>query len=337
MEPHRNILEQQQYNRRVTVLLLIAFVLLLGVVGFGFDVFYLGMPTPWRPRARGIRFPLATLAAVCIASASAWWSYTSGDRAVLASTRARPALPRSTGEHQFVNVVAEMAIAAGLPQPRAYVIPDPDPNAFATGRDPAHSSIAVTEGLLRVLNRDELQGVVAHEMAHIQNYDIRLMTVIAALVGSVALLSDWAGRIRIEGRDRDGDRDKGGLGSLILFIVWLLAIMLAPLVSQLLAMAVSRRREYLADATGARLTRNPLALAAALQKIDTSAEPTRSINRGTAHLCIADPLGRRLTDHEGALANAFATHPPIQSRIFALQQMAYLAAGKAAAPLRHSA
>lgn len=336
MAPGRNILEQQRYNRRLTALLLGAFILFLGLVGLGFDLFYLDMPTPWRPRALGIRFPLATVAALGIASVSAWWSFRSGDRAVLASTRARPPMPQAAAERQFANVVAEMAIAAGLPTPRAYVIPDSDPNAFATGRDPAHSSIVVTEGLLRVLNRDELQGVVAHEMAHIQNYDIRLMTVIAALVGSIALLSDWAGRVRL-GRSRDSDRDKGGVAGLIVFLIWVLAILLAPLVSQLLAMAVSRRREYLADATGAKLTRNPVALGTALQKIDACTEATRSINRGIAHLCIADPLARRLTDNEGFLGNAFATHPPMKSRIFALQQMAYLNAGKPPDLARRSA
>lgn len=328
MTPGRNILEQQAHNRRLTAVLMVGFILLLGFVGLGFDIFYLGMPGPWRPRARGVPLPAATVAAVCIASASAWWSYRSGDRAVLASTRARPPVGSSNAEKQFSNVVAEVAIAAGLPPPRAWVIPDPDPNAFATGRDPAHASIAVTEGTLRVLNREELQGVVAHEMAHIQNYDIRLMTVIAALVGSVALLSDWTSRIRVEGRSRDDDRDKGNLGGLIFFIIWLVAIVLAPLISQLLAMAVSRRREYLADATGAKLTRNPMALAAALQKIDAAAEATRSINRGIAHLCIADPMARKFTDHEGTLGDIFATHPPIKSRIQALQQMAYMYAAR---------
>ncbi len=330
----RNILEQQARNRRLTAVLMAGFILFLGLIGLGFDINYLGMPAPWRPRARGLSFPLATVAAAGIASASAWWSYRSGDRAVLASTRARPPVGSSNAEKQFLNVVAEMAIAAGLPTPKAYVIPDPDPNAFATGRDPAHASIAVTEGMLRVLNREELQGVVAHEMAHIQNYDIRLMTVIATLVGSIALLSDWAARIRVEGRGRDDDREKGGLAGLIFFVIWLVAIVLAPLISQMLAMAVSRRREYLADATGAKLTRNPMALASALQKTDAAAEPTRSIHRGIAHLCIADPMARKFTDREGFLGNLLATHPPIKSRIFALQQMAYLYAAEAPAPQR---
>jgi heat shock protein HtpX len=323
MLPRRNIYEQQARNRRLTALLMVGFILLLALVGFGFDIFYLHMRTPWRPRAPGPSFPLATLFAVCLSSGSAWWSFRFGDWAILASTQARFPLPSTLGERQFQNVVQEMAIASGLPLPRAYVIPDPDPNAFATGRDPAHASIAVTEGLLRVLNRDELQGVVAHEMAHIKNYDIRLMTVTAALVGAIALLADWAARVRVGRSDRGDDRDKGGALGLIVFAVWILAIILAPLASQMLAMAVSRRREYLADATGAELTRNPLALAAALKKIDAAAEPTRAINRGIAHLCIADPLERKFTDHEGFLGDLFATHPPIKSRIFALEQMAY--------------
>ncbi len=329
MVPRRNIYEQQAHNRRLTAVLMVVFILLLALVGLGFDVFYLHMRTPWRPRARGPGFPVATLFAVCLASGSAWWSFRFGDRAILASTQARFPVPSTQAERQFQNVVQEMAIASGLPPPRAYVIPDPDPNAFATGRDPAHASIAVTEGLLRVLNREELQGVVAHEMAHIRNYDIRLMTVTAALVGAIALLADWAMRMRLDTRrDRDDDRDKGGALGVIVFVLWIVAIILAPLASQVLAMAVSRRREYLADATGAELTRNPLALAGALKKIDAAAEPTRSINRGIAHLCIADPLERKFTDHEGFLGDLFATHPPIKSRIQALQQMAYVYAAK---------
>ena len=333
MVPHRNIYDQERHNRRLTAALLVGFVVLLGVVGLGVDVFYFHMPTPWRPRARGPAFPVATFLAVAIAGASGWWSYRCGDQAILASTHARPAGTTDLAERQLRNVVAEMALAAGLPIPQVYVVPDPDPNAFATGRDPAHASIAVTEGLLRILNREELQGVVSHEMSHIKNYDIRLMMVTAALVGAIALLSDWAARARwYGGRDRDDDRERSGAVEAALFVVWLLAIILAPLVSQMLAMAVSRRREYLADATGAELTRNPVALASALKKIDSVTEPDQVIGRGIAHLCIADPLSRKLTDHEGFWGDVFATHPPIRSRIFALQQMAYLAAGRPAAP-----
>jgi heat shock protein HtpX len=206
------------------------------------------------------------------------------------------------------------------------VVPDADPNAFATGRDPAHASLAVTRGLLDALDRDELQGVVAHEMSHIRNLDVRVMTIVAALVGAVALLADWARRGMMWGggrrRDREDDRG-GGVTGIIFFAVWLIAILLAPLLAQVLAMMVSRRREYLADASGAELTRNPLGLASALEKIESAAGPTAAVNRGTAHLCIADPLGRSMNLREGAWANLFASHPPMAARIAALQEMAF--------------
>ena len=211
------------------------------------------------------------------------------------------------------------------------MVPDADPNAFATGRAPAFASIAVTQGLLDVLTRDELQGVVAHEMSHIRNLDIRVMTVVAALVGAVALLSDWARRGMQfgGGRRRDNDRRGGGgaLG-LVLLVVWLIGIVLAPVVAQALAMMVSRRREYLADASGAELTRNPMGLAHALERIETSAAPTQAINRGSAHLCIADPLGRPVNQREGFWAELFASHPPMAARIDALKRMAFEGEGR---------
>jgi heat shock protein HtpX len=221
-----------------------------------------------------------------------------------------------------------MAIAAGLPRPQVYVVGDPDPNAFATGRDPAHASIAVTQGLLDSLSRDEVQGVVAHEMSHIRNYDIRLMTVIAALVGAVVLLSDWTARMMRWGAFSGGGgrrgRGKGGAPiMLVLLVLWLVAIVLAPLAAQLLAMAVSRQREYLADASGAELTRNPSALADALEKIEAQVGPTRAIKRGSAHLCIADPLDRRITQKEGFWSDLLATHPPMARRVDALRKMAF--------------
>ena len=197
-----------------------------------------------------------------------------------------------------------MSIAAGLPRPKIYVVPDPDPNAFATGRDPEHASIAVTQGLLDTVNRDELQGVVAHELSHVRNLDIRLMTVIAAMVGAAALIADWTSRGpahgRREPRPKPRTATKGGGGGLILvFVIWLVAVVLAPIIGQALAMMVSRKREYLADASGAELTRNPQALASALNKIDEAVDPTASVKRGTANLCIADPLGRAVGLREG--------------------------------------
>jgi heat shock protein HtpX len=228
---------------------------------------------------------------------------------------------------QLENVVDEMAIASGLPRPRVYIVPDADHNAFATGRGPERSSIAVTQGLLDALDRDELQGVVAHEMSHIRNLDIRVMTVVAALVGAIALLSDWARRGMMSGggsRRRNGEgRGAGGPAAVFFLAIWLVAIILAPLVAQLLAMMVSRRREYLADASGAELTRNPIGLARALEKIERAVEPTRAIKRGSAHLCIADPLGRRLNVTEGFWSDVFASHPPMAARIAALKAMAY--------------
>jgi heat shock protein HtpX len=229
---------------------------------------------------------------------------------------------------QFENVVDEMAIASGLPRPQAWIISDSDPNAFATGRDPDHASIAVTEGLLRALSREELQGVVAHEMAHIRNYDIRLMTVVAALVGAMLLLADWSTRVmRFGGGRRRGssrrDGKDGGAIVVVFIVIGMLAIVLAPVIGRLLALAVSRRREYLADATGAELTRNPLGLARALEKIEAHVAPTPAIKRGSAHLCIADPLGLRIDNREGWWANLWATHPPMARRIAALKAMGY--------------
>ena len=219
-----------------------------------------------------------------------------------------------------------IAIAGGLPKPAIYVIPDSDPNAFATGSGPEHASIAVTRGLLEKLDRDELQGVVAHELSHVRNYDVRLMTVVAALAGAILLLADWSRRGLWwgGGRSRSSDRGGGSGGAAALFgILWIVSIILAPFVAQIVSLAVSRQREYLADASGAELTRNPLGLASALQKIEDAVEPTPSIKQGIAHLCIADPRGRSLNDREGFFASLFSTHPPIAKRIALLREMGY--------------
>jgi heat shock protein HtpX len=308
------------------VLLFGGFLLFLG---YGFDRFYLG----------GGEFvlPFGTLTALGVGSVSAASSYYSGDRAVLLSTGAVPIERAIAGApdgdalriRQLDNVVEEMAIAAGLPKPKVFVVPDSDPNAFATGRDPEHASVAVTQGLLDAVNREELQAVVAHELSHIRNLDIRLMTVIAALVGAITLLADWTGRGMRGGvgssRSRSDRKGKDGGGAAIFLIVWIVAMLLAPIVGRILAMMVSREREFLADATGAELTRNPLALASALQKIDAAAAPTLSAKRGTAHLCIADPLGASLGLREGRLADLLASHPPMAKRIAALREMAFQA------------
>ncbi|MEO8189055.1 MAG: M48 family metallopeptidase [Acidobacteriota bacterium] len=270
--------------------------------------------------------PVLTIGALLFGGGSALWSLKGGERAVLESTHARP-LDRSDPRQKLLdNVVEEMAIAAGLPKPAVYVVPDPDPNAFATGSGPEKSSIAVTAGLLDVLNREELQAVVSHEMSHVRNYDVRVMTVVAALVGSVLLISDWGSRgLSWGGRGSRDDDDSGGGGGLgvVFFVLWVISLVLAPVIAQIVAMSVSREREYLADATGAELTRNPLALASALEKIAAAVEPTRSIKQGVAHLCIEDPRGRAINERAGMFSDLFATHPPIARRIALLREMAY--------------
>jgi len=326
-----NFLEQQRSNRRRTWAVMLVFIVLALVIGAGFDFFMFGASEG------GVFVPVGSAAALAIASGSASLSYFAGDRAVLRSTQAIPiaaALTRAGDDMrlkltQLRNVVDEMAIASGLPAPKVFVVPDPDANAFATGRDPEHASIAVTEGLLKSLNREQLQGVVAHEMSHVRNYDIRLMTVIAALAGAIALLSDWAGRMgRVAGGTRRSStsrrgKDGGGAIVLVFLVVWLLLILLAPLLGRLLAMAVSRQREYLADASAAELTRNPGALADALQTIESMVGPTKLVHQGSAHLCIADPLERKIGNKEGGWADWLATHPPMRKRIELLRGMSY--------------
>ncbi len=328
-----NIYEQQQSNRRKTAAIIVIFIVFLACIGYGFDYFYLGYD-PWSP-PRSSDFPLETslpipLATIVVFGLACYWSLWSlygGDSAVLASTDAARIYAGTPDpqKQMLLNVVHEMAIAAGLPMPKVHVIPDPDPNAMATGRDPQHASIAVTQGLLDKLNREELQAVVGHEMSHVRNFDIRLMTVIAALVGAAALLSDWTRRAMWSGGGGKGRSSKGARGGfgVIVFLAWLLTWLLAPLLARILALAVSRQREYLADASSAELTRNPGALASALKKIESDFAPTRSIKQGTAHLCIADPLGRKVGFREGFWPDLLATHPPMYQRISKLMQMAY--------------
>ncbi len=315
----RNIYEQQEANRRNTVVVMLLFVLFVGLLGLGFDYFILGVGSG----PHSLPIPFVTIGAIVFGTFSALWSLESGSTTVLASSGALAIPPGDPRYQQLSNVVDEMTIASGLPRPQLYVIPDPDPNAFATGKDPAHASIAVTQGLLDNLNRDELQGVIAHEMSHVRNFDIRTMTVVAALIGAVMLLSEAGLRtMRFGGSRRNSSSDRGA-GGIIFFLLWIVAMILAPILARILAMAVSRQREYLADASGAELTRNPAALASALEKIDRAVEPTRSVKKGTAHLCIADPLGSERNEREGFVADLFATHPPIAKRIALLKAMAY--------------
>lgn len=321
---------------------MLVFVLFFLAIGLGFDYFYLNYSPFAEPKvswnAAGYyerqslpgasRLPYGTLFSLLVGLGIAGNSMLNGPRMVLRSTMARRADPADPKEKQFLNVVEEMATSAGLPAPTAYVVPDQDLNAFATGTNPSNSVIAVTAGLLRSLNREELQGVVAHEMSHIRNYDMRLMTVMAGMIGAIALLSDFAGRsMRFGGRGGSsrGSGKKGGAAVLILFVLWIILVILAPLISRLLAMAVSRQREFLADASGSELTRNPLALVSALEKIRAAVMPTNAINNGVAHMCITDPRGSRIEEKMGFTADLLATHPPMEKRILALKVMAYQA------------
>jgi heat shock protein HtpX len=335
-----NLFAQQEANRRRSTWLVIGFIVFFAWVGFGGDVAFALLTADAPAGSYHHVVPVIGLFTTLVAGGICWYSWRYGPRQVLWSTGARELVePTTPEERQLVNVVEEMAIASGLPRPRVWVVPDDDPNAFATGRDAATASLAVTEGLLRTLSRDELQGVVAHEMAHIQNLDVRLMTLLAGMVGAIALMSDGMGRmirgtryVGRGGRSEEGSRGKGGGNplALVLLVLWLLALVVAPIVSRILAMAVSRKREYLADATGAQFTRNPLALASALEKLEAAASPTRAITRGAAHLCIVDPAPGLLSGREGFFADALASHPPIRQRISRLQGMGYLPGAPAA-------
>lgn len=337
-----NLIEQQAANRRSTRLLILLFILFFAWIGFGGDaVLYLQSGGEYT-------VPVIGIVATIIAGITAFVTWRTGPRQVLWSSGARPLEnAQSLEQRQLLNVVEEMAIAAGLPRPKVYIIDDPDPNAFATGHDPQTACIAVTTGLVNSLSREELQAVVGHEMAHVRNLDVRLMTAMAALVGVIVLMSDGLGRmlrggarvgartggLRFAGGGRGGKKGGGGALVLILLALWIISLILAPLISRLMAMAIARKREYLADATAAELTRNPAALAAALEKIDAAHEPTASIKRGTAHLCIVDPLGRAVNLKEGRMADMFATHPPITARISRLRGMAYQAAKRSGQPV----
>jgi heat shock protein HtpX len=250
--------------------------------------------------------------ALVFALVMTWTSYYYSDRIVLSMSQAKPVTKEQ--EPYLWNAVEGLSIAAGIPVPRLYVIEDSAPNAFATGRDPQHAAIAVTRGLLDKMNRLELEGVIGHEMSHIGNYDIRFMTLVSVLVGSVVLLSDWVIRARWYG----GRRSSRSGGNPILLLIALVFIILSPIIAQLMQLALSRQREFLADATGAKLTRYPEGLASALEKIAADREPLEVANKATAHLYIYNPL----RDYKRSfLNNLFSSHPPVVERVKRLREM----------------
>ena len=261
--------------------------------------------------------------ALMVATVMSIGSYFGGDKLVLLSSGAKEVdLANPADEYkQLVNVVTEMSLAGGLPMPKVYVIDDTAPNAFATGRDPKHASVAATTGLLQKMDREELQGVIGHEMSHVGNYDIRFTLLVGVLVGSIALLADWFLRYTFwfggGRRDRDSDRGGGGLAA-ILFIVAIVLAIVAPIIGRLVQLAVSRRREALADVSAVELTRNPVGLARALRTISDDPEVLEVANRATQHLYIVNPI----KSFEDRAKSMWDTHPPISERIATLRALA---------------
>jgi heat shock protein HtpX len=290
-------------NRRNTWLLVAVFAALIFAIGYVFGWFF---GSPWIGLAFG----------VVVGTVMGLVAYYSGDGIMLLASQAKEI--EKSDAPQLFNVVEEMSIAAGLPMPKVYIIYDSAPNAFATGRDAKHAKIAITEGLLKKLNRDELQGVIAHEMSHVGNRDILFAMMVGVLVGLVALMADammrsmwWGGR----GRSRRSGR--GGGAEMVIMLVALLLAILAPIFARLLQLAMSRQREYMADATAARLTRNPEGLASALEKISADPDVLEAANRATQHLYIVNPIKA----FEKRANTMFNTHPPIQDRIARLRSM----------------
>ncbi|OGD98020.1 zinc metalloprotease HtpX [Candidatus Curtissbacteria bacterium RIFCSPLOWO2_01_FULL_38_11b] len=254
--------------------------------------------------------------ALIIAGIMNFIAYYSSDKMVMAISGAKQIQKKQNLE--LFRIIENLSIASGLPMPKVYVIDDTAPNAFATGRDPEHASIAFTTGILQKLNKLELEGVTAHELSHVGNYDTRLMTVVSILVGSVALIADWFLRMMWWGGGSRDDNDRGG-NALVMAIALVLAI-LAPIIAMLIQLAISRKREFLADASGTLITRNPDSLADALLKISKDREPLEVANKATAHLYIVNPFKDR-QKVIGMFAGLFNTHPPIVERVKALKGM----------------
>ncbi len=291
-------------NRRNTFLLLGVFVVLLAGVSMAIG-YVIGLPAPYTPL-----FILPFLAI-------AFFSYYSSAGVALRISGAKEVSKEQQPE--LIRTVENLCIGSGLPMPKVYLIDDGSPNAFATGRDPDHASIAVTRGLLEKLEPLELEGVLAHELSHIGNYDIRVMTVVVVLVGIAALMADFMLRLTFFGAGRRSrNRGKGGGGAVaIIYLVAILGAILTPIAAQAIRFAVSRQREYLADASAALLTRSPEGLASALEKISADPDPLEVANKATAHLYINNPL----REHKSFLNNMFTTHPPIEERVRLLRAM----------------
>ena len=256
--------------------------------------------------------------ALIVSGISTFVSYYYSDKIVLGISGAR--LANKSEDKVFTGVAENLCIGSGLPIPKLYIIEDSAPNAFATGRDPNNAVVCVTTGLLSKLNRTELEGVIAHELTHIKNLDIRLMSVVSVMVGLVALLADWFLRMSFYRRNKDNDRDNNQLSAIIMILGIIFAI-LSPFIAQLIQLAISRRREFMADSGAVAITRQPQGLISALQKISNDHEPLEAANKATAHLYIVTPFKDKAKSNVNWFANLFNTHPPVKERIELLQKM----------------
>lgn len=294
-----NIYNEIDKNKNRTILIMAIFVIIVLAVGYVFSLAYNNYSI--------------LIFAGGIALAQSLVGFYAGDSVALSINGAKEIKKKDSP--QLWNTVENLSIAGGLPMPKVYIIPDPAPNAFATGRDPKHASVAVTTGLLERLDKSELEGVIAHELSHIGNYDIRLMTIVAVLVAVIAVLSDIFIRGQLIFGGRRNNNEGGGNGIIVLIAI--VAAILAPLIAMLVQLAISRRREYLADSSGSLLTRYPEGLASALEKIGSYKQPMKKVSSATAHLYISSPYGKT----KSFISNLFSTHPPIEERVKILRGM----------------
>jgi len=295
-----NVYEQIDQNKRRSFWVITLFIAFVTTFGYFFTYLY--------------NYDYSFLIfALLISGVGSFVSYYNSDKIALSLAHAKPVTHKT--HPQYLNAVENLASVARIPKPRTYVIDSPALNAFATGRDPAHGAIAVTQGLLDTLTRTELEGVIAHELSHIKNFDTRLMTIVAILVGSIAMVLDWSWRISWH---RGGERDNDNKGNAIVVLIGVIFIILAPIIAQLIQLAISRRREFYADASAAHLTRQPSGLIGALKKIMANENiKLETANTATAHLYIDDPV--TVESHGSWLTRLFSTHPPISERIKALE------------------
>jgi heat shock protein HtpX len=300
------VYEQIASNKRRSALLILLFVILVAAVVVAINFLVGGGP---------IGFAIAAV----IAIAASWISYFNSDKVALAMSHAKPADPHTYARYH--NLVEGLCIASGLPKPRLYVIDDPAPNAFATGRNPQHAAVAVTTGLLEKMNRVELEGVLAHELSHVKNYDVLVMTLAVTMVGIIALLSDFFLRFLFWGGGRRGSDERNNPVGAIFAILGIVLLIFAPLIATLMQFAVGRQREYLADASGVSLTRYPPGLIAALKKLKDDSTVIHSASKATAHLWIEEPLDTESGRIGTRMNRLFATHPPLDDRIAALEAM----------------